>query len=310
MKRAVGAVLLIGVASAVGWFCAEPLCGSPAFRDLAGRTFGRGELLALVDTAGIYKADQVRASDDVHSLVVAERLRRLASAERIDEGAIDREFNLLRFQFSDEKAFNETLRASGMSPERLRNSVAEQVRSRQWIERKIAPVLQVTEQECRNFYETKREEFVVPERWHLRHIFLAAHAATPPDMVTAKGKQIVVLAARLKKGEDFGALATEASEDQATKSIGGDLGWLGTARVPREFVSEIQKLAIGQVSAPFRSHLGFHIAQLIEARPANEISFAEARAEIAATIGNAKRVEAVAQLRESLGTAEFLRNSP
>ena len=122
----------------------------------------------------------------------------------------------------------------------------------------------------------------------------------PPEVVEEKEKTIAVLAARLAKGEALSQLAAEASEDEASKPRGGDLGYIAETRMPAEFMTEIKKLRVGETSKPFRSHLGFHIVQLAETRPARQLSFDEVRPEIFLALANDRRALQVARLSDSL----------
>jgi parvulin-like peptidyl-prolyl isomerase len=95
-------------------------------------------------------------------------------------------------------------------------------------------------------------------------------------------------------------LALEASEDEASKSRGGDLGYVSEGRIPAEFVAEVRKLRVGETSKPFRSRLGFHVAQLTEIKPSRVLTFAEARGEIAAAIANERRAAGVARIAHEI----------
>jgi parvulin-like peptidyl-prolyl isomerase len=90
--------------------------------------------------------------------------------------------------------------------------------------------------------------------------------------------------------------------------IGGDLGIFAAARALPEFVAQIEKLRIGQISAPFQTSLGFHIAQLTEVKPPRQLTYDEARAEIHQQLRNEKRAAAVARVAERLRAAEFVRS--
>jgi parvulin-like peptidyl-prolyl isomerase len=136
-------------------------------------------------------------------------------------------------------------------------------------------------------------------RYRASHLFLASHAETPPDAVEGKEKAIAALEARLKKGERLSALA-ELSEDEATKRRGGDLGYFSETRTPAQFLAEIKKLRVGETSKPFRSHLGFHIAQLTEIKPARVLSLEEARGEIMTALANQRRATSVARIAHEI----------
>lgn len=160
-----------------------------------------------------------------------------------------------------------------------------------------------TEKEYRNFYETHRALFSQPVRFRASHLFLATPADTSPEIVESKRAAIDALAVRLSGGETLPQLAAEASEDEATKSRGGDLGFFSSARMPSEFFSEVEKLGVGRRSEPFRSHLGFHIIEVTDIRPPRLLSFEEARGEILIAFANERRALIAGHLADMLNTA-------
>lgn len=304
-------VLLAGLmacAIMAGLVASELLFRSAALRDLAGRLSGRGHLVAIANGKGIYESDLggvagVTAGD----LAVAANLRRAAVTELIDLARVDRELGLLQAQFASDQASDEALRASGFSNSSLREEIAAQLRGRQWCEKRIAPATKVTDQECRQFYQAHQDLFRQPLRFRASHLFLATHAETPPDVIEEKELAIAEFAKRLAKGEPLSQLATEASEDEATKPRGGDLAFFSEARMAPEFVAEIRKLPVGKLSKPFRSHLGFHIAQLTALKAARQLSFEEARQEISVAIANERRAVGADTLAQTLSRADYLR---
>ena len=287
-------VAVLVTALLLGAAAGELLCHWPAFRDLAGRTTGRGGLVRIVNGKGIYDADL--GGDEERTIAdaaLAENLRRSAAGGKVDPSRVEEPFVVLQDQFADQKKFEQALRSAGLSDSALREKLEEQVRELDWLEKQIGTGNAVTEQECRTFYETHPEFFALPVRYRAAHIFLAAHSETPAEVVEEKEKAIGALAERLQQGEPLPQLAAEASEDEATKGRGGDLGYFSETRIPAEFVAELKKLKVGQVSAPFRSRLGFHIVQLTEIKPERVLSFEEARSEIAAVIANDRRASRV-----------------
>lgn len=79
---------------------------------------------------------------------------------------------------------------------------------------------------------------------------------------------------RALAGEDFGALATEFGSD-ATKDVGGDLGWFGRGAMVAEFEEAIFALPEGEVSSELvQTQFGFHIVKLDGKRMVNDfVSF-------------------------------------
>jgi hypothetical protein len=300
---------LIAAASFSGVYGSELLCRSIAFRNAAGRLFGRGRLIAMAERRGVYEKDQENEDFSTASdLVATENLRRVARNEAPDAARVDGELSLLRAQFGNERAFLREVRSNGFSLSSLRERIAGQLCSLQWLEKQINAGTGPTEKECRDFYETHRALFTQPVRFRAAHLFLAAPADTPPEVVQSKREMIDALAVRLSRGETLAQLAAEASEDEATKSRGGDLGFFSSARMPVEFVAEVEKLAIGRRSNPFRSHLGFHIVELAEIRPARALSFDDARAEILLALANERRALIAKRLADMLSTATYARS--
>ena len=307
MKRLAVGLLLVAGAGAAGLVCSEVLYRWPAARDIIARTFGHGELLALVNGVGIY-ATELTDEIDIAQLVIAENLRQRSSGEQVGEAEVERELSLLLYQFGDEQAFTKAVEASGLSATNLRDRVAAHVRAQKWVEKQIEQeLIPATEADCRELYEARRERFVQPQRFRVNHLFLAAPEATPPEVVEAKAAAIKALATRLAKRENFAQLVTEASEDEATKPRGGDLGFFSRERMPEYFIAEIEKLRPGVRRPPFRSPLGFHILELTESKPGRQMEFEEVRAEIALQLANARRAAATDVLAGQLRTAEFLR---
>lgn len=304
MSRRLRLAFLVVVALVLGLAASELLYRSFVFLNFAGRLAGRGHLVAMTHDKGIYETDLGEDEPSAAELVVVEYLRRAAANETVAPSAVDREVALIEAQFGNEKAFQKALLVDGLSLSTLRDKLTNQLRGLAWLEKKVRPVTAVTEQECAVFYEAHRDLFAQPARFRVSHLFLAAHAATPPEVVEEKERAIATFETRLSKGETLSALAAEASEDEASKPRGGDLGYFSETRMPPEFIAEIKKLRVGETSKPFRSHLGFHIAQVTETRAAHLLTFEEARPEISVALGNARRAIRIDEIAKTLMGAD------
>jgi len=291
---------LILAAVFLGAVAGELLFRWPAFRNLVGRVTNRGRLVRILDGKGIYETD-LGGEQDVSEFdaILAENLRHAAATGKVNSSRVEELFAVLLDQFADQKKFETVLRSAGLTESALRERLQEQLREVDWLEKQVAATPSVTEQECRIFYDAHLELFRQPLRYRAAHLFLASHAETPPEVVEDKEKAIAALEARRKKGERLSALA-ELSEDEATKRRGGDLGYFSETRMPAEFLAEIKKLRVGETSKPFRSHLGFHIAQLTEIKPARVLSFQEARGEIMSGLANQRRATSVARIAREI----------
>lgn len=89
--------------------------------------------------------------------------------------------------------------------------------------------------------------------------------ASPTDTLVAY-KKIVEIRNKAEKGEDFGTLAVQYSEDPSAKENKGDLGYFSVFRMVYPFESAAYKTQKGQVSQPFRTRFGYHIVNVVDIR--------------------------------------------
>ncbi len=90
------------------------------------------------------------------------------------------------------------------------------------------------------------------EQIHARHILLETK------------EQADGVEERLKKGEDFAALAKELSKDTSNSDKGGDLGWFPKGQMVKPFEDAVWALKPNQISDPVQTQFGWHVIQLIE----------------------------------------------
>jgi peptidyl-prolyl cis-trans isomerase SurA len=103
----------------------------------------------------------------------------------------------------------------------------------------------------------------IEKQVHVRHILMKPTELA--DDATTKQK-LSQLRERILKGEDFGGLAQTNSEDPGSGSQGGDLGWSGPGTFVPEFEAALAKLKDGEISEPFHTQYGWHIAQILGRR--------------------------------------------
>lgn len=107
------------------------------------------------------------------------------------------------------------------------------------------------------------EERQTTEETHSLHILLMNNALRTEDQSRVQAQQLYD---RIQKGEDFGKLAKEFSDDPGSKNAGGDLDWQPPGVFAPEFQKMIDSLKPGEMSSPFRTQFGWHIAKVLERR--------------------------------------------
>jgi peptidyl-prolyl cis-trans isomerase SurA len=112
-----------------------------------------------------------------------------------------------------------------------------------------------------------QEKKAIVAQIHVRHILLKTNALQDDATVRQRLEQI---RQRILKGESFAVAASAASQDPGSASDGGDLGWQSPDVFDPQFSAAIGKLKVGEISEPFQSHFGWHIAQLLGRRDHDE----------------------------------------
>jgi peptidyl-prolyl cis-trans isomerase SurA len=98
------------------------------------------------------------------------------------------------------------------------------------------------------------------------HILLMVDEnASPEDTLKAYNK-IIDIRNRVLKGEDFGKLAVEFSQDPSAKDNKGDLGYFSAFRMVYAFESAAFKTPVGKVSNPVRTRFGYHLIKVDDVR--------------------------------------------
>jgi peptidyl-prolyl cis-trans isomerase SurA len=96
-----------------------------------------------------------------------------------------------------------------------------------------------------------------------RHILIRTGDTTSDDDARTRLAQLRL---RIQGGDDFSELAQANSEDSATAANQGLLGWVSPGDLVPEFEQVMNGLAVGAVSEPFKTPLGWHLVQVLERR--------------------------------------------
>jgi peptidyl-prolyl cis-trans isomerase C len=143
----------------------------------------------------------------------------------------------------------------------------------------------VTEADAKKIFDEKIAELKPEQEVHARHILVATEE---------EAKEV---AERLKKGEDFAALAKEKSKDSSAD--GGDLGFIARGQTLKPFEDAAFALEVGQISEPVQTQFGWHIIKVEEKRDQPLPSFDQVKEAIIAQLVQAKAQEVVTGLRDS-----------
>lgn len=233
--------------------------------------------------------------------MIIDRILRKSSADvKVSDEEIDKALTQLKAQFPSEEKFNEELKKDGQTIDKLKENVRISLQQQKWIESQIASKVDITDADAKAFYDGNPDKFKMPPSVRASHILFAVPQDAKPDVSDAKKKLADATEERIKKGEDFGKLATELSDDPGSKANGGDLNFFTKEVMVPEFADAAFKMKVGDVSEPVKTQFGWHIIKVTDKKDAKDVSFDEAKPKIIGYLQQSKKRGAVKELIESL----------
>jgi len=140
--------------------------------------------------------------------------------------------------------------------------VAEQLGAERLMQKITAGIPAPKDKDIRRYYQQHIERFSVPEMVRAAHI--VKHPS--PDITAEQQKeQMETLLAQIRNGADFGKIAAEHS---ACPERGGDLGYFARGQMVQAFEDVVFSLEPGKVSEVFATEFGWHIAKVLDKKPA------------------------------------------
>jgi peptidyl-prolyl cis-trans isomerase SurA len=111
--------------------------------------------------------------------------------------------------------------------------------------------------------EMRGAERTMVDQLHVRHILLRPNEILDEAAVQQK---MLGIRAQIAGGDDFGTVARAVSEDTASATDGGDLGWLSPGDTVPDFEQAIAELPLGELSQPIKTRFGWHLVEVLERR--------------------------------------------
>ena len=188
---------------------------------------------------------------------------------------------------SYKKPIGELLKTIDVKEEIFREMLIEYILIGKRLEQ-IKGLVTVTDDEVENYYNTHKEQFMVLKEFEYAQIVL----------LDDDGKEIYN---RLKKGEDFAALALQYSKDKETAKKGG---YVGIITQQKKELSNIEKtlfsLKEGEFSQPTHTPGGTFIFKINKIVPEKTISLEETKENLKNLMLEEKQKMAVNQYAQTL----------
>lgn len=275
----------------------HPILRTQLDRAVAERLWLEGKSPADLGPAQLKLARYAALNELIDHQLLRVKAKANAAEFPVSEAEIDAAAERFRSRFASRGELDQALRHEGVdSDQEFRYRLAAVIQREKFLESRIADAVKVDEAEAKAWFDQHAKTLGRPERVRARHVFLAT---LERDAEEAKAKLAEALGKLERKECDFAQLAAELSEDERSKTRGGDLGWFSRERLPADFTAPVFQLAAGQ-PALVRTKLGWHLVEVTDRKPAEPRTFEEAKPEVVAALGALKRRDAAAALRQQL----------
>lgn len=207
----------------------------------------------------------------------------------VTDAQVDERLEQIKKQYfsGDAKKYEKQLKDQGLTDKQVRADIRAQVVSEEIFER-VTKDVKVSDADVKAYYEKNAEQFSTPESREVRHILVKTKA------------QAEAIAAELKAGGDFAALAKKHSTDTGSKESGGKLT-ITRGQTVAPFDKQAFALAKNEVSEPVKTEFGFHLIEpLSEVKKADKAPLKEVEDSIRQQLLQTKKNEAMTKWVDEL----------
>jgi len=257
-RTAVAVLISVVLTGLIVWYIAGPLNGTVAV--VNGRVITKKMMYEEMNKR--VGAETLQAIVDDTLVMQEAALKNLKLTDEELKAEMDR---IILDQYGSEESFQQLLQYYGLT----RKQVEDKSRPYLTARKVILAGLSITDDDLRAYFENNRDDFDETAAVHLRQIVLE----------TLEDAQEVL--EEIKAGGDFAELAKAKSIDSATKSNGGELGWVEEGDLDEELEEVAFALDVDEISDPIETDDGFVILEVIEKREAKEAVFEEVKDKVA-----------------------------
>lgn len=188
------------------------------------------------------------------------------SGVKVDDYAVSQaEQNVARQNDMPVEEIYKRLAQDGMSKERFREDLRNQLLLQRLREREVESRVKVTDLDVDQYLrEEQKGTDIASMEINLGHVLVLVPESATPEQVEQRKARAQQAADKLRAGEDFAAVAREFSDAPEGKSAGGLLGLRPADRYPELFVNATLGQPVGSIVGPVRSPAGFHVLKVVE----------------------------------------------
>ena len=197
----------------------------------------------------------------------------------VDEAAIDEKLKNLKERFSSEPEFKSFLNKVNLSEAAIKSHIKREMAIQQFIDKQFVQRITVSDEESKAYYDSHPDLFKQPEQVRASHILIKVDPGAGESQKVEARKKVEKIQEKVRKGEDFAALAKEFSEGPSSAK-GGDLGYFRRGQMAKPFEEAAFTLRPGEVSDIVETEFGYHLIKVIDKKPETTISYEDIKGKL------------------------------
>ncbi len=253
--------------------------------------------------------------DILENLINGELLYQESRKEgiKVSEDEINEQLAGIKKRFPDETKFQNVLSEANLSEQTLKTQIERGEAIQKFVDKKFMRAVIVSNEESKAYYDENPNYFKKPEEVRASHILIKVKPQAGESEKKEARKKLKKIKGRLKKGEDFAALAKEFSEGPSSAN-GGDLGYFKRGQMVKPFEEKAFAMKPGEVSDIVETRFGYHLIKVIDKKPETVTAYEEVKDRLGNYLKQEKvRKEVgrfVEQLKEKSKIERFLPEAP
>jgi peptidyl-prolyl cis-trans isomerase C len=173
------------------------------------------------------------------------------------------------------------------------------IKVKKMIQQEAGKKAKPSQKEITKFYDDNKDQFIIPENVHVRHILIAFTKDDTDSVKAEKKVKIENLRKQVVDGADFAEIARKNS-DCPSKDNGGDLGQIRKDQTVKPFEDAAFSQEINAIGPVIATDYGYHVIQVLERNAQKITTLEEVQGKISSYLEQQKQAETFTALLKKL----------
>jgi parvulin-like peptidyl-prolyl isomerase len=198
--------------------------------------------------------------------------------------------------------FRQALLQQGIQFEQFLKQIEENILRQLLVSQEVDRSIVVDETEGVNYYKIDQAEFVEPEEYKLRAVYLSTESRTADELEARKAE----ISDRVAAGQDFALLAGELG-DSPLKENQGDLGFIKKGQLDKTLEEAVVNLKAGEMTPWVQAKNGWYRLKLEEKKESRLKPYDEVKKDIWEKIFMQKKSKKLAEFLKDIRAKNYIK---